>query len=86
MLVKYSALPPIQDDIEIPIPHYFISENSRVLKERDKMLGTILAKKGPLDAAEVNSNLHIIIQFAILKLQCDIHTCTCTFSLKMRMT
>jgi hypothetical protein len=36
-----------------------------VLKERDKMLGTILAKKGPLDAAEV--------QFVILKLIHPLH-------------
>lgn len=35
------------------------------------MLGTILAKKGPLDAAEVNA-LHNI-QFAILKLTLLIH-------------
>ena len=38
-----------QSDVEIPIPHYFTSENSKVLKERDKLLGTILAKKGPED-------------------------------------
>ena len=63
---EVQSLPLIQDDIEIPIPHYFISENSRVLKERDKMLGTILAKKGPLDTAEVNPSAYI--QLAILKL------------------
>lgn len=56
---EFQPLPLIQDDIEIPIPHYFISENSRVLKERDKMLGTILAKKGPVDTAEVNHSTHI---------------------------
>ena len=40
----------IQADIEIPIPRYFIAENAKVLKERDKMLGTILARLGPLDS------------------------------------
>ena len=43
----------VQDDVEVPIPHYFISENSKTLKERDKMLGTILAQMGPQDATEV---------------------------------
>jgi hypothetical protein len=36
-------------DIEMPIPKFFIRENSRTLKEREKMLGTILAKMGPQD-------------------------------------
>ena len=59
MLGEVQPLPLTQDDIEIPIPHYFISENSRILKERDKMLGTILATKGPLDTAEVCIRLHV---------------------------
>jgi len=44
---------PPQADVELPIPHYFTSENSKVLKERDKLLGTILAHMGPKDASEV---------------------------------
>ena len=39
--------------MELPIPHYFTSENSKALKERDKLLGAILAKMAPTDAAEV---------------------------------
>lgn len=39
--------------MELPIPHYFINENAKVLKERDKMLGTILAKMGPQSTAVV---------------------------------
>ena len=58
---EVQPLPLIQDDIEIPIPHYFMNENSRVLKERDKMLGTILARKGPLDTAEVNLSIQLVI-------------------------
>lgn len=45
---------PLQADIELPIPHYFTSENFKVLKERDKLLGTILAHMGPKDASEVH--------------------------------
>ncbi|EDV25409.1 uncharacterized protein TRIADDRAFT_24164, partial [Trichoplax adhaerens] len=40
-------------DIEIPIPHYFVNENSKVLKEREKLLGMILAKLGPQDKTDV---------------------------------
>lgn len=43
----------VQADVELPIPCYFTSENSKMLKERDKMLGTILAQIGPQDASEV---------------------------------
>ena len=40
----------MQADLEMPIPKYFTSENSKLLKERDKMLGSILAKMQPQDA------------------------------------
>lgn len=43
----------LQNELEIPIPHYFTSENAKILKERDKMLGTILAKMGPQDTTVV---------------------------------
>lgn len=36
-------------DVELPIPRYIIGENTKVLKEREKMLGTILARMGPED-------------------------------------
>jgi hypothetical protein len=36
-------------DLEVPIPHYFVTENGKVLKEREKMLGSILARIGPPD-------------------------------------
>lgn len=47
---------PIQIDVEIPIPHYFVSENAKVLKEREKLLGMILAKLGPQDKADVSQH------------------------------
>ena len=33
-----------QADVELPIPRYFLSENAKVLKEREKLLGSILAQ------------------------------------------
>ena len=38
-----------QADVEVPIPRYFLSENAKAIKEREKLLGTILAKMGPPD-------------------------------------
>jgi hypothetical protein len=43
-------------DIEMPIPKFFIRENSRTLKEREKMLGTILAKMGPQDDKKMDKD------------------------------
>lgn len=43
-----------QDDIEVPIPKYFIYENSKELQEREKLLGGILAKMGPQEAHAVS--------------------------------
>lgn len=37
------------NDVEIPIPKYFINERQEALKEREKLLGQILAKIGPQD-------------------------------------
>ena len=46
--ICYSMFVP-QQDVELPIPRYIIGENTKVLKEREKMLGTILARMGPED-------------------------------------
>ena len=35
--------------MEVPIPRYFLSENAKAIKEREKLLGTILARMGPPD-------------------------------------
>uniref|UniRef100_H2YYL2 IQ motif containing with AAA domain 1 n=1 Tax=Ciona savignyi TaxID=51511 RepID=H2YYL2_CIOSA len=37
------------NDIEIPIPKYFLHERKKVLQEREQVLGKILAKMGPTD-------------------------------------
>ena len=47
---------PMQADVELPIPRYFISENAKVLKEREKLLGMVLAQMESKDASEVVGN------------------------------
>ena len=47
--VSCCCLPSHQGDVEVPIPRYFLSENAKAIKEREKLLGTILAKMGPPD-------------------------------------
>lgn len=42
-----------QNDIEIPVPKYFIFENAKALKEKEKLMGSILARKGPVDTEVV---------------------------------
>ena len=49
-----------QNDVEMPIPKYFINERAKALKEREKVLGQILAKLGPQDKDAVSCfDLHI---------------------------
>ena len=36
-----------QSDVEIPIPRFFISENAKALKEREKLLDTVLSRMEP---------------------------------------
>lgn len=43
-----------QNDVEIPIPKFFINERYDVLKEREKLLGKILAKIGPQEKEDVS--------------------------------
>ena len=44
----------LQNDVEIPIPKFFINERYDVLKEREKLLGKILAKIGPQEKEDVS--------------------------------
>lgn len=43
-----------QNDVEIPIPKYFIYERMEALQKREKTLGQILAKMGPQDKDDVS--------------------------------
>lgn len=43
----------LQEDLEIPIPKYFIKENLRVLQEREKYLHEILLNAGLLEQVNV---------------------------------
>ena len=57
-----------QNDVEITIPKYFIMERLKPLKEREKVLGQILAKIGPQDLDKVyKTSLNIILFFQIMK-------------------
>ena len=51
----------MQQDVEMPIPKYFINERMTALKEREKMLGQILAKLGPQDEEGVGKIRYFII-------------------------
>jgi len=46
-----------------------ISENAKVLKEREKMLGTILARMGPQDSSADDVNTMLIDYLYLLMLQ-----------------
>lgn len=43
----------LKEDLEIPIPRYFIRERNQVLQERDKMFATVLNQMEPIDKPEV---------------------------------
>ena len=51
--------PSLQSDVELPIPRYFTRERAQALRERDKMLGSIIAQMGPTDTAEVSLHVHV---------------------------
>ncbi|ELU03195.1 hypothetical protein CAPTEDRAFT_153643 [Capitella teleta] len=56
-------LTPASNDIEMPVPKYFTHERSKALKEREKLLGQILAKLGPQDKdSEVTMSLEDAIR------------------------
>jgi len=39
----------LQNDVEMPIPKYFVLEKAKALKEREKLLGQILSRLGEKD-------------------------------------
>jgi len=39
----------LQNDVEMPIPKYFVLEKAKALKEREKLLGQILSRLGAQD-------------------------------------
>ena len=44
-----------QEDLEVPIPQYFVREKIRVLRDREKMLAHVLAKGGDLEHEPVSN-------------------------------
>lgn len=58
------------NDIEIPIPKYFIHENKQALKDREKMLNEILQKTRPQDyQAQLKEEIHMTKEEAIRLIQ-----------------
>ncbi|KAM9483755.1 LOW QUALITY PROTEIN: dynein regulatory complex protein 11 [Clarias gariepinus] len=54
------------EDLEIPIPRYFVRERMKALKEREKMLAHILAEKEDIEQEPVHS---MTVDRAVLLLQ-----------------
>lgn len=48
-----------QNDVEIPVPKYYINEKMEILKEREKLLGQILTKAGPQDKEDVSDVFYL---------------------------
>ena len=42
----------LQEDLEVPIPQYFVREKMRVLRDREKMLAHVMAKGGHIEQVE----------------------------------
>merc|ERR1712055_1007037 len=57
------------NDVEMPIPKYFINERSKALKEREKLLGQILSKLGPQDKDGEKEEVKMSVEDAIRLIQ-----------------
>lgn len=44
----------LQNDVEIPIPNYFLLERTKALTKREKLLGQVLARLGPQELERVS--------------------------------
>lgn len=44
----------------MPIPKYFVNERLKSLKEREKLMGQILAKIGPQDKVQVEMLVYLV--------------------------
>ncbi|GFR80966.1 IQ and AAA domain-containing protein 1 [Elysia marginata] len=57
------------NDVEIPVPKYFINERAKNLKEREKLLGQVLAKIGPQDGDKEKEEIRMPWEQAIRIIQ-----------------
>ena len=62
----FFKISPLQNDIEMPIPKYFTHERAKALKEREKLLGQILAKLGPQDKDSVSTIIMSLLWYLVL--------------------
>ena len=53
----------------MPIPKYFIHERMKALKEREKMLGQILAKLGPKNKDDAVDEVKMSLEDAVRMIQ-----------------
>ncbi|KAI5108887.1 IQ and AAA domain-containing protein 1 isoform X1 [Silurus meridionalis] len=56
------------EDLEVPIPRYFLRERMKAMKEREKMLAHILAEKGNIEQKPVAAN-NMTVERAVRLLQ-----------------
>ena len=59
----------LKNDVEIPVPKYFINERAKNLKEREKLLGQVLAKIGPQDGDKEKEEIRMPWEQAIRIIQ-----------------
>ncbi|EOA93502.1 IQ and AAA domain-containing protein, partial [Anas platyrhynchos] len=72
----------LPEDIEIPIPRYFIKENLEVLQQREKMLDEILCEAG-LQTQAINKTLCFVISFLSVPLKIPVKAMTFEEAVKM---
>lgn len=63
---KWNLLCFPQEDLEVPIPRYFVRERIKALKDREKMLAHILAKKGNIEQEPVRIKHFTTIKWQLL--------------------
>ena len=52
--------------MELPIPRYFLTENAKALKEREKLLGSILAQMEAQDDTKVSILVSCILVMTLI--------------------
>ncbi|CAG5126509.1 unnamed protein product [Candidula unifasciata] len=57
------------NDVEIPIPKYFVNERAKHLKEREKLLGQILAKMAPQGQGREKLDNYMTLEQAVKVIQ-----------------
>ena len=67
LIIKFALLL-LQNDVEMPIPKYFVLEKAKALKEREKLLGQILSRLGAQDRDAVCRSFSVFSCAVLLSL------------------